>query len=300
MQRRNFLRSSTLTAGLLTLSSKQLLAFFADPAYKVTMLTDNIGIFTEKGGTIAFLLGKDEIAVVDTEFPEQAKHLIDELKTRSGKPFSLLINTHHHGDHTSGNIAFKGLVSHVVAHANSKVNQQSVAIKNKNEDQQLYPDETFTYNWCQKVGKEKVCLYYSGPGHTNGDAIVHFEHANIVHMGDLVFNRRHPFVDRTAGASVKNWINVLDNCDKKFKGTKFIFGHAAEGREVTGNNEDLKAFKNYLEQLLTFTEAEVKAGKSKEEFLKNKYIPGNTEWIGDGIERPLTAAYEEVTGKASF
>ena len=130
MQRRNFLRSSAL-AGLLTLSCKELFAFFADPAYKVTMLTDNIGIFTEKGGTIAFLLSKEGIVIVDSEFPEQAKHLIDDLKTRSDKPFSLLINTHHHGDHTSGNIAFKGIVSHVLAHANSKINQQNSAIKNK-------------------------------------------------------------------------------------------------------------------------------------------------------------------------
>jgi len=296
MQRRKFLRSSALTAGLLALSSKELFAFFADPAYKVTMLTDSIGIFTEKGGTIAFLLSKEEIVVVDTEFPEQAKHLIDDLKTRSDKPFSLLINTHHHGDHSSGNIAFKGIVGHVVAHANSKINQQSVAIKNKNEDQQLYPDETYTSSWCQKVGKEKVCLYYAGPGHTNGDSIVHFQHANIVHMGDLVFNRRHPFIDRSAGASIKNWMNILDSCGKKFNSdTKFIFGHAAEGHEVTGKMDDLKAFRNYLDQLLTFTEAEVKAGKSKEEFIKNTAIPGVTEFPADGIQRPLTAAYEELT-----
>lgn len=300
MQRRNFLRSSAL-AGLLTLSSKELFAFFADPVYKVTMLTDSIGIFTEKGGTIAFLLSNEGIVVVDSEFPEQAKHLIDDLKTRSNKPFSLLINTHHHGDHTAGNIAFKGIVGHVLAHANSKINQQNSAIKNKTEDQQLYPDQTYTSTWCQKFGKEKICLYYSGPGHTNGDSIIHFQHANIVHMGDLVFNRRHPNIDRSAGASVKNWINLLDRCGKKFDNkTKFVFGHAAEGHEVTGTQEDLKAFKNYLEQLLTFTEAEVKAGKSKEEFLKNKFIPGNTEWIGDGIERPLTAAYEEVTMKMTL
>ncbi len=298
MLRRDFICRSVLTAGLLTLSSKELFAFLTDPAYKVTMLTDNIGIFTEKGGTIAFLLSKGGIVVVDAEIPEQAKHLIDDLKTRSDRPFNLLINTHHHGDHTAGNIAFKGIVTHGLAHANSKINQQNVAIKNKIEDQQLYPDQTFTDTRCEKVGKERICLYYSGPGHTNGDAIVHFQHANIVHMGDLVFNRRHPFIDRSAGASIKNWIDILDRCEKKFNGdTKYVFGHAAEGHELTGKIEDLKAFKNYLSQLLTFTEAEVKAGKSKEEFLKNKFIPGNTEWLGDGIERPLTAAYEEVSDK---
>jgi len=298
MQRRNFIRNSALTAGLLTLSSKQLFAFFADPAYKITMLRNDIGVFTEKGGTIVFFLSEDGIVVVDAEFPEQANHLIADLKTRTDKSFRLLINTHHHGDHTAGNIAFKGLAPHVLAHENSKINQQNVAQKNKTEDQQLYPDETFGNIWCEKVAKEKLCLYYYGAGHTNGDAIIHFQHANIVHMGDLVFNRRHPFIDRSAGASIKNWINVLDNCEDKFnKDTKFVFGHAADGYDVTGSKEDLKAFKDYLEKLLSFAQVEVKAGKTKEEFLKNISMPGNTEWKGDGIERPLTAAYEEVSSK---
>ena len=298
MQRRNFIRSTALTTGLLAVSYKELFAFFADPAYKITMLTDSIGIFTERGGTIAFMLSKKGIVVVDSQFPEQAKHLIDDLKTRTDKPFRLLINTHHHGDHTSGNIAFKEIVPHVLAHANSKINQQNVAIKNKTEDKQLYPDKTFTDSWCEKIAKEKICLTYFGAGHTNGDSLVHFQHADIVHMGDLVFNRRYPFIDRSAGANIKSWINVLDKTDATFStNTKFIFGHAAEGYNVTGNKEDIKAFKNFLERLINFAEAEVKAGKSKDEFIKNKFIPGVTEWKGDGIERGLTAAYEEASIK---
>src|SRR5204863_1028684 len=128
-------------------------------------------------------------------------HLIDELKKRSEKPFQWLINTHHHGDHTAGNISFKGIAENVLAHENSLKNQKNVAVQQKTEDKQLYPDQTFTESWHQKIGKEKIAMYYYGQGHTNGDAIIHFEHANIAHMGDLMFNRRHPFVDRTAGAS---------------------------------------------------------------------------------------------------
>ena len=298
MQRRNFIRNTAIATGLLTLSSKELFAFFADPVYKVTMLTDTIGIFTERGGTIAFMLSKKGIVVVDSQFPDQSKHLIEDLKKRSEKPYHLLINTHHHGDHTAGNISFKGLVPHVLAHENSKINQEAVAKKNQTEDKQLYPDEIYTDTWKKKIGKEKVALYYYGAGHTNGDSLVHFQHADIVHMGDLVFNRRYPFIDRSAGANIKSWINILDKTDVNFSSnTKFIFGHAADGYDVQGNKEDIKAFRNFLEKLIIFAEAEVKAGKSKEEFLKNKSIPGITEWKGDGIERPLTAAYEEISMK---
>jgi cyclase len=297
MQRRNFLRATALTAGGLFLAQKELLAtIFQQPAFKITMLTKDVGIFTEKGGTIAFMLAKKGIVVIDAQFPEQSQHLIDELKKQSQQPFKMLINTHHHGDHTSGNISFKGLTEHVLAHANSLTNQKNVAVTQKTEDKQLYPDKTYSDTWCEQVAGEKICLYYYGPGHTNGDSLVHIQDDNIVHMGDLVFNRRHPFVDRSAGANISSWIKVLDKAMNKFdKKTTFVFGHAAEGYNVTGTKDDLKAFQTYLSNLLEYTGAQIKAGKSKEDILKTTEIPGSPEWKGDGIQRPLTAAYEELT-----
>ena len=298
MHRRQFIQNSALTFAALSLANQKLLAGMFDDPWKIKMLTDNLGIFTEKGGTIAFLLAKKDIVVVDAQFPEQSKHLIDELKKRSDNPFKLLINTHHHGDHTAGNISFKGIVEHVLAHENSLKNQKNVAIANKSEDKQLYPDETYTDTWSGKFGKEKIHLYYYGAAHTNGDSYVHFEHANIVHCGDLVFNRRHPFVDRSAGANIKSWMEVLEKGIKKFDNdTQYIFGHAATGYEVTGKVDDLRAFQEYLGNVLKFVDGEIKAGKTKDEILKAKIIPGGEAWKIDGIERPLTAAYEELTAK---
>jgi len=300
MLRRSFIQNSAFAFGALTMAQQNLLKMFVDDPWKITMLTDNIGIFTERGGTIAFLLGKKEIVVVDSQFPDQSKHLIDELKKRSDKPFKLLINTHHHGDHTAGNISFKGIVEHVLAHANSLTNQKNSAIANKSEDKQLYPDQTYTDTWCEKFGKEKICLSYYGAAHTNGDSYVHFEHANIVHCGDLVFNRRHPFVDRGAGASMKSWIEVLDKGIKKFdKDTTFIYGHAADGYQVTGKVDDLKKFGDYIGSVLKFVDDQIKSGKSKDEILKATAIPGADEWKGDGIQRPIQAAYEELTATKS-
>lgn len=298
MNRRSFLQNSALTVGAFTLAQQNVLSSFFEDPWKITMLRNDIGIFEEKGGTIAFLLSKKGIVVVDSQFPEQSKHLIDELKKRSENPFKLLINTHHHGDHSAGNISFKGIVEQVVAHANSKTNQENTAKANKSEDKQLYPDQTFTDTWCQKVGKEKICLNYYGAGHTNGDSFIHFEHANIVHCGDLLFNRRHPFVDRNAGANMKNWIQVLDKALNKFdRETIYVFGHAATGYKVTGTADELNKFRDYLGNVLKFVGDEIKAGKTKDEILKATIIPGGEEWKTDGIQRPLTAAYEELTIK---
>ena len=141
-------------------------------------------------------------------------------------------------------------------------------------------------------------MYYNGAAHTNGDSFVHFEHANIVHCGDLVFNRRHPFVDRGAGANIKSWIEVLSKGLNKFdNNTMYVYGHAATGYEVNGKADDLRAFQDYLGNVLKFVEGEIKTGKTKEEVLKATIIPGNEAWKTDGIERPLQAAWEELTVK---
>ena len=295
MNRRSFVKNAGLGFGAVPLFRKDWLSrFMQENPYKMKMLRNDIGIFTEKGGTIAYYISKNNIAVVDAEFPEQSKHLIDALQKYPGKPFEILINTHHHGDHTSGNISFKGIVPHVAAHTNSLLNQQRVAKEKNNEEQQLYPDITYGNTWEYKKMKENIKTYYWGPAHTNGDSVIFFPHANIAHVGDLVFNRRWAFIDRSAGASIKNWILVLDKIQAQFDNdTLFVFGHAFDPEKITGNKADVKAMQDYLKNLLAFVNSQIKAGKTKEEIMKATSIPGVTEWQGDGIDRGLQAAYEE-------
>ena len=298
MHRRTFLQNTTLTFGAMTLAQKGILSSLFEDPWKITMLRNDVGIFEERGGTIAFLLSKKGVVFVDSQFPDQSKHLLDELKKRGEKEFELLINTHHHGDHSGGNITFKGIVDHVMAHENSLINQQKTAVINKSEDKQLYPDLTYTDTWQKRYRPDIVSLHYYGAGHTNGDSFVHFEHANIVHCGDLVFNRRHPFVDRTAGANMKSWMEVLNKALAKFdKETMYVFGHAGAGYKVTGTADDVNNFRDYLGNVLKFVEGEIKAGKTKEEVLKTTIIPGGEEWKTDGIKRPLEAAWDELNTK---
>ncbi|WDF53723.1 MBL fold metallo-hydrolase [Mucilaginibacter sp. KACC 22063] len=296
MKRRHFISGTAFSLAALALSRSKAFAALAPNSYQFKPLRRNVGMFAEQGGTIAWLANNEGIVVVDAEFPAPAGDLICELKNLSDQPFRYLINTHHHGDHTSGNISFKGLVKHVVAHENSLKNQKAVAQDQKTEDKQLYPDITYTKNWKIKIGDEKIKTYYWGPGHTNGDSMIHFEEANIVHTGDLVFNRRYPFIDNKAGASVVNWAKVLEKAQKQFdKDTLFVFGHAYDPEKVTGTMEDIKAMQNYMEQLVVFVQKEIDAGKTRNDILSATAIPGIDEWKGDGIQRSLQAAYEELT-----
>ncbi|AEE48313.1 MBL fold metallo-hydrolase [Haliscomenobacter hydrossis] len=296
MSRRQFLQTSTFAIGASMLPTAWLSQLLA-PAGEMKTLRNNVGIFTERGGTIAWMIDKEGLVVVDTQFPDTAVHLIEGIRKQNERRVDLLINTHHHGDHSGGNIAFKGIVDKVVAHKNSKANQERTAIAAKSEDKQLYPDTTYETTWSQKVGSETMSLHYFGPGHTNGDSFVHFENANVVHCGDLMFNRRFPNIDRAAGASIANWIVALGKARKTFsKDTLYVFGHGAEGLPVTGTEKDLIAMQNYLSKLLKFIKKEIKAGKTKEQILEAKYqvIPGAEEWKGQGIERSLTTAFDEL------
>lgn len=296
MQRRKFLQGTGLSLGFLALAGNRALAdILMQPAYKFTLLRNDVGIFTEQGGTIAWLANNSGMAVVDSQFVAPATHLIAELKKISSKPLNYLINTHHHGDHTSGNLAFKGLAEKVVGHTNCLANHQKTAAAQKSEDKQLFADTVFQDQWKGKVGSERIQAHYFGAGHTNGDIIVHFEHANIAHMGDLMFNKRFPFIDRPGGANIQSWVNVLDKTIAKFdKDTLFVFGHSADPAQVTGGKEELKSMQNYLEKLLVFVKSEIKAGKSKEDILKAQRIPGAEDYKGQGIERSLIAAFEEL------
>jgi cyclase len=295
MQRRKFIQNSALALASLSLYKTEAFAQVFMPAYQFKALRNDVGIFTEQGGTIAWLNNSSGFAVVDAQFPASAAHVISELKKFGEQPFKFLLNTHHHGDHTAGNIAFKGLVEHVVAHQNSLVNQQLAAEKAKNTTQQLFPDVTFGKGWKAVVGKEKIRANYFGAAHTNGDVVYHFENANIAHVGDLVFNRRYPYIDKENGADIGNWITVLDKITANFDNdTLFVWGHSLAPEKVTGNKADIRAFRNYLECLLAFVAQEIKAGKTKEEILKATAIPNAPEWQGEGILRSLNAAYTEL------
>lgn len=295
MDRRHFIQNMGLATMASALPGAQLIdSLFIQNSYQMKALRGDLGIFTERGGTILWKLSDDGIAVVDTQFKPQAEHLIEEIKKKSDRQIDALINTHHHGDHSAGNIAFKGLVKNHFAHENCVKNMKATAEKNNRLDTVLLPSAGFGKKFVYKVAGEKIAMRYFGAAHTNGDAIIHFEDANIAHMGDLLFNRRVPYIDKNNGADIANWQNVMDDAYKWFdKDTQLVYGHSGDGYEITGTREDLKAFKNYLGRLLEYVDKGVKAGKSKEELAKTELIPGADQWKGNQ-GRAVNAAYTEI------
>jgi glyoxylase-like metal-dependent hydrolase (beta-lactamase superfamily II) len=302
LSRRDFLATSAAAAVASTLGRPVLAAAWqgqqAQPVF--TPIRGNVGFFTMRGGTIGWLVNRGGVVCVDSQFPTEATACLKGLNERSGgRGVDLLFNTHHHGDHSGGNLSFRGAAKKVVAHAKADEHMRQPPGGQPPADQ-YFPTVTFTETWSEQVGDERVTARHHGRAHTSGDAVITFESANVAHMGDLMFNQRHPVVDRAAGATLRGWMSVLDSTVKAHApDTVYIFGHANTGQPVTGDHTRLKAFNDYLGAVLGFVEAQVKAGKSRDEVLAMRDPLKGFEAYGRfGNTSPreiLTCAYEEAT-----
>lgn len=270
----------------------------APPVTRFEDLRRGVGMFTGTGGTIGYLINADGALAVDSQFVNTAEIAVAGLKQRAPKGIELLINTHHHGDHTGGNAAFKGSVKRIVAHENCLTWHKKVAEQANTAATQAFADTTFKDQWKVDFGGETIHARYMGPGHTSGDAIVFFEKANVIHGGDLLFRRVHPRVDSPAGASVRNWARILnDMVATHGKDTIFIFGHGKDGM-VRGTVADVAYFRDYLYAAMAHADKAVKAGQSKEEAAKVSALPG-FEDVGQvnpriGLAGVIESAYDEI------
>jgi glyoxylase-like metal-dependent hydrolase (beta-lactamase superfamily II) len=301
--RRDFLTTSSLAFAGAALARVPLAAQAGQPQTPPpTTFTDirrNVGFFTGQGGTIGWLASDAGAIAVDAQFPATAKACVDGLQKKSPKGIRLLVNTHYHGDHTGGNSAFRPVVKQIVQQERcAKLHKESTE-KAGTAAQQAYADVTFGESWSEELGDEKVWAYYYGPGHTGGDAVIVFERANVVHMGDLMFNRLHPRIDGPSGASIKNWISILERVAKRHGDATFIFGHAKPGQPVTGPAKELLYLRDYFSAALQFVQKGIKAGQPKEEIAKASELPGFPDHAGSGtvltLAGVLTSAYDELT-----
>jgi glyoxylase-like metal-dependent hydrolase (beta-lactamase superfamily II) len=317
MNRRDFLVRSSLfaTAGLMVRSKLSAQApaaptsapaAAATPAPTITEfkpLRRGVGIFTGRGGTIGWLANKDALAIVDTQFPDTAATCLAGLPEGKGRMLDVVINTHHHGDHTGGNPVFKASTKTIVAHANVPKLQLAAAEKAGTVTKQVYADTTFPDVWRRELGGEIITAEYHGTGHTSGDVTVMFEKANVVHMGDLMFNRLYPVVDRPSGASLKHWIVVLETVAKNFPADAiYVFGHGNPKFGVTGKREDLLVFRDYLTGVLDYTSKKIASGEPKEKIVALENLPGFADYhlpLPNRLGGNLSVAYDELTEKKS-
>lgn len=262
------------------------------------LLRRNVGTYTNRGGTIGWLATDDALAIVDSQFIPFAKDCLKGLRKKTSHSLNLLINTHHHGDHTSGNPYLKPIAAQSVGHKNVPILMRQSA--KEDEKEIAVPATTFTEQWKMQLGDETIHAHYFGRAHTGGDSVIYFEKANIVHVGDLVFNRRNPFTDRPGGASIHHWVKVLDAILAKYpEDAIFIFGHGNPEYGITGSKDDVKVMKNYVTAMVEHVKNGVEKSASKEEIVTLKILPGFANFLyGDGwtLQNNLEVVYAEIKG----
>ena len=283
-------------AGAITTAPAAAQPAAAPPAPAVfTPLRRNVGIFNQRGGTIGWLVSADGLLVVDSQFADTAPNLLAGLKERSPRQIDVLINSHHHPDHTGGNGVLRPAAKQIVAHVRSAENQKIQAERMKAPT--ALPDVTFPDTWSVTLGDETIRARHWGPAHTGGDVSIHFEQANVVHLGDLLNNRGYANVDGPAGASVHGWIQVLEKMAAAYPADAlYVFGHAEAGHPFIGTRGDLHYQRDYFTAVVEMARRARREGRAKEELAKVEVLP-TFEHHG-GIKArlgiALTLAYDEL------
>jgi cyclase len=300
MNRREFVIASS--AALVATAVRDPLSAFQQrpPATAFETIRRDVGYFTGRGGTIGWMVNKEAVVAVDTQYANTAQICVDGLKTRAtGRQIDVTFNTHHHGDHTGGNAIFKPASKRLVAHARVVELMKQMVTAQPDVPPPALADRTFTDVWSETLGGETISAKHYGPGHTGGDAVIHFQHANVLHMGDLLFVELHPRVDRPSGASIQNWMKTLETIAKEMAAdTLFIAGHARPGQQVLVKREALTQLRNYFEAVLTHVRKGIADKKAQADVVSVAALPGFEQYQSSGqiltLANTLTAAYEEL------
>ncbi|MBB3168581.1 MBL fold metallo-hydrolase [Simiduia aestuariiviva] len=268
-------------------------------AVQVVPVQDGIYMLAGAGGNIGLSVGKDGAFLVDDQFAPVSKDILAAIATVSEQPVKFLINTHWHYDHTGGNENFGKQNAIIVAHKNVRTRLAAGGVIEafKKEvppaPEVALPVITFEQAITFHFNGETIDVTHPAPAHTDGDAIIYFNNANVVHMGDTFFNGFYPFIDASSGGNMLGVIEavaaVLARIDDQ---TKVIPGH---GR--LSNKQELKEYHAMLNAVHAKVAPLKKAGKSVAEVVALKPTAAFDGKWGKGFLTPdqwVAIIYEAI------
>ena len=257
---------------------------------------------TVSGNTTVFIAASG-VVLVDTKLPGFGAGILEQVRSVTAKPITMIINTHTHADHTGGNPELPGNVEHI-AHQNTRANMAKMDLF-KAANESLLPTKTFTDRLSLLSGPDRIDLYYFGPGHTNGDAIVVFPALRVAATGDLFARKWAPLVDAANGGSASQFPNTLDKAIAGIKDVdQLITGHATTpiGREGTFTSfspiskwSDLQEYAAFTHALVDAARAARAAGKTADEALAGLKLPDKyRDYNMTNARADIQRIYEEL------
>jgi glyoxylase-like metal-dependent hydrolase (beta-lactamase superfamily II) len=259
------------------------------------------------GTTLALVDEGTGVVLVDTMRAGWGKPLLDALRSVTEMPVTTIINTHTHLDHTGSNKDFPMAIE-VIAHANTKTHMvQMDAFRGANE--RFLPNKTFTQTLSLLHGSNRIDLYYFGPAHTDGDAIVVFPEKRLAYVGDLFPSKAAPLIDTSNGGSGVAFPDTLAKAlelkgiDRVITGHGHVRGDSGVQSATAGRPyepeilrwADLQEYAEFNREFLSAVREAFKTGKSVDAAVANFNLPEQFKQYGmERARANVQTIYEEL------
>ena len=251
-------------------------------------VTKDIFMLTGKGGNIGLSVGSSGVLLIDDKYAPASENILIAIAKKTSAPVRFVINTHWHGDHTGGNENMGKAGAVIVAHDNVRKamsKDQFIEVFNMKAPASpkiALPVITFadaiTFHW----NDDTIEVTHVAPAHTDGDSVIYFKQANVIHAGDAFFNKMYPFIDVSTGGSIAGMISATDKLlilanDK----TKIIPGHGplADKGELQVYRDMLVTMKKRISDLKN-------SGKTRDDVIAAKPTADFDLAWGNGFLKP--------------
>jgi glyoxylase-like metal-dependent hydrolase (beta-lactamase superfamily II) len=273
---------------------------FSQVEIKATRVTDGIYMLEGAGGNLGLSVGEDSVFLIDDQFAPLTEKIVAAVQKVDNDPIAFVFNTHYHGDHTGGNENLGKAGALIVAHDNVR-QRMSVEQFRKAFNRHIpaspdgaLPIVTFSKDVTFHLNGDEIHAFHVTSAHTDGDAIVHFTKANVLHMGDVMFSGFYPFIDVDAGGSLDGIVAACDRALEIVDGaTRIIPGHGP-----LSGRDDLEAYRDMLVGVRNAVGPLVDSGKSLEQVREaDPLAPWNEKW-GKGFMEPdrfLEIVYRDLS-----
>lgn len=235
-------------------------------------LAENLTLLSGPGGNVVVLNGPHGKIVVDTFLQPAWPKLKETLDGLGNAPLKTVIDTHWHFDHTDNNANLHAAGATVLAHENTKTRMAEphdsalLGLHVPASPADALPQQTFGTSEKFQANSETVMLQYFQPAHTDTDIYIHFQEANVIHMGDTFFNGFYPVIDTSTGGKIDGMILAADKVLRLAdNNTKIVPGHGP-----LGNKADLSKSRDMLVVVRDRVQKLKTAGKSAGEIAASK------------------------------
>jgi len=257
------------------------LAAFALPglanAQEISSVADGIHVIRGQGGNIGVSVGADGVFMIDDQFAPATQAILDQIKTVTDQPVRFLVNTHFHRDHTGGNENLGKAGVLIFAHDNVRARLLSA-----DAPKAALPVVTFNDATTFHMNGQTVRVFHTANAHTDGDAMIHFEEADVIHMGDTFFNGFYPFIDAKSGGSVDGVFAAIDTVlALADDDTVIVPGHGP-----VGDRADLLAYREMLTKARDGIRPLIADGRSVEDIVAAKPLAALDDQWGGGFLNP--------------